>query len=109
MMSNPAASANTSKTVNTSPQVPSPSQSQFGYTSGAENYPQRRSGGTGSFGAGSVSRASPSVSRNNQSLRKQHKGQRRPRLADEDAAAESVSCGFYEVPSPIATTNDFNG
>ena len=28
--------------------------------------------------------------RNNQSLRKQHKGQRRPRFADEDAVAESV-------------------
>ena len=48
-------------------------------------------GGLGGFGAGSASRSPSSVARNNQFLRKQHKGQRRPRLTDEDAAAESVS------------------
>ena len=72
-------------------QTPSPSQSQSGGFIGIEAYTQRRVGGSGSFGTGSTSRSISSTARNNQSLRKQHKGQRRPRLADEDAAAESVS------------------
>lgn len=72
-------------------QTPSPSQSQSGSGTGVEGHTQRRVGGSGSFGTGSTSRSTSSTARNNQSLRKQHKGQRRPRLADEDAAAESVS------------------
>lgn len=82
-------------------QTPSPSQSQSSSTTGAESYPQRRSGGSGSFGAGSASRTSPTSARNSQSSRKQHKGQRRPRLADEDAAAESVSF----APRHLDSTN----
>lgn len=72
-------------------QTPSPSHSQGGSSIGIEGHPQRRVGGSGSFGTGSTSRSTSSTARNTQSLRKQHKGQRRPRLADEDAAAESVS------------------
>lgn len=72
-------------------QTPSPSQSQSGSSIGIEGHTQRRIGGSGSFGIGSTSRSISSTARNNQSLKKQHKGQRRPRLADEDAAAESVS------------------
>lgn len=79
------------KNINAVSQTPSPSQSQSSSTTGAESYPQRRSGGSGSFGAGAASRTSPAAARNSQSSRKQHKGQRRPRLADEDTAAESVS------------------
>lgn len=71
-------------------QTPSPSQSQSGSSIGIEGHTQRRVGGSGSFGTGSTSRSISSTARNSQSLRKQHKGQRRPRLADEDAAAESV-------------------
>ena len=88
-MSNSIPSLATSKTSNPPSQTPSPSQSQSGSFAGFDNHPQRRSGGLGSFGAGSNSR-NPSTPRNNQPLRKQHKGQRRPRLADEDALAESV-------------------
>lgn len=91
-MSNSASSLLTSKNGNVTSQIPSPSQSQSqsGSSIGAESYPQRRGGGSGSFGAGASSRTTPFAARNNQSVRKQHKGQRRPRLADEDAAAESV-------------------
>ncbi|KAI4238947.1 MAG: hypothetical protein LQ349_000717 [Xanthoria aureola] len=78
-----------SKNASVQTQTPSPSQAQTTSSFGAENHPQRRNGGTGSFGAGSTTRASPAA-RNSQPLRKQHKGQRRPRLADEDAAAESA-------------------
>lgn len=88
------------KNTNAVSQTPSPSQSQSSSTTGAESYPQRRSGGSGSFGAGSASRTSPAA-RNSQSSRKQHKGQRRPRLADEDAAAEFVSF----LPRHLDSTN----
>jgi hypothetical protein len=90
-MSNSAPSLNSSKNANTAPQAPSSSQSQSGTLLGTENYPQRRSG-SGNVGAASASRAQAFTARNNQSLRKQHKGQRRFRLADDDdATAESVS------------------
>ncbi|KAL8669549.1 MAG: hypothetical protein Q9168_005868 [Polycauliona sp. 1 TL-2023] len=79
----------TSKNASVQTQIPSPSQAQAASSLGAESHTQRRSGGTGSSGAGSTTRASPAP-RNSQPLRKQHKGQRRPRLADEDAAAESA-------------------
>lgn len=90
------------KNTNAVSQTPSPSQSQSSSTIGAESYPQRRSGGSGSFGAGSASRTSPAAARNSQSSRKNHKGQRRPRLADEDAAAESVSSAPRLLDSGIA-------
>lgn len=89
-MSNSAPSLVTSKNTNPPSQIPPPSQSQNNSSFTSETS-QRRSGGSGSFGAGSTSRATPFAARNNQSFRKQHKGQRRPRLADEDAVAESVS------------------
>ncbi|KAL8912198.1 MAG: hypothetical protein Q9171_002760 [Xanthocarpia ochracea] len=79
----------TSKNASVQSQIPSPSQTQATSSLGPENHTQRRSGGTGTFGAGSTTRATPAA-RNSQPLRKQHKGQRRPRLADEDAAAESA-------------------
>lgn len=90
-MSNSSSSLLTSKNANVTSQILSPSQSQSGSSIGAESYPQRRGGNSGSFGAGATSRTTPFAARNNQSLRKQHKGQRRPRLADEDAAAESAA------------------
>ncbi|MCJ1468092.1 hypothetical protein MMC07_006719 [Pseudocyphellaria aurata] len=91
-MSNSTSSLLTSKNGNVTSQNPSPSQSQSASSFiGAESYPQRRGGGSGSFGAGASSRTTPFAARNNQSVRKQHKGQRRPRLADEDAAAESAA------------------
>ena len=93
-MSNSALSLITSKNTNITSQTPPPSQAQSGSSLGAENYQQRRSGGSGSFGAGAASRATPFAARNNQSFRKQHKTQRRSRLTDEDAAAESVSQVF---------------
>ena len=90
-MSNSTPSLITSKNANSSAQIPSPSQSQSVSSFTTEAHPQRRSGGSGSFGAGSTSRAAPFAARYNQTSRKQHKSQRRARLADEDAAAESVS------------------
>ena len=90
MSTNPALSLVTSKNACPPSQTPSPSQSQSGFSLGIESHTQRRAGSSGNFGAGHTSRSASSAARNNQSLRKQHKGQRRPRLADEDAAAESV-------------------
>ena len=90
MSANPSVSLASKNACNPS-QTPSPSQSQSGSFIGSEGNTQRRVGGSGSFGTASTSRSISSTARNNQSLRKQHKGQRRPRLADEDAAAESVS------------------
>ncbi|KAL8791195.1 MAG: hypothetical protein Q9213_000152 [Squamulea squamosa] len=87
--SNPSLPPATSKNPSVQTQIPSPSQAQATSSLGAENNTQRRSGGTGSFGSASTTRSSPAA-RNSQFLRKQHKGQRRPRLADEDAAAESA-------------------
>lgn len=99
IMSNSASSLLTSKNANVTSQIPSPSQSQSSSSIGAESFPQRRGGGSGSFGAGATSRTTPFTARNNQSFRKQHKGQRRPRLADEDAAAESV--GLFVMPKTL--------
>lgn len=50
--------------------------------------PQRRPGGSGSFGAGSTSRQSSS--RNNQPRKNQHKKHKRPSLTKDDVLAESV-------------------
>ncbi|KAL9029350.1 MAG: hypothetical protein Q9196_002396 [Gyalolechia fulgens] len=87
--SNPPVPSTNSKTTSVQAHIPSSSQPQASSSFSIDNNSQRRSGGTGSFGAGSTSRASPAAARNTQSLKKQHKNQRRPRLADEDAAAES--------------------
>lgn len=51
---------------------------------------QKRSGSSGSFGAGLNTRNTPQA-RKEQPLRKQGKAQRRARLADEDAYAESAA------------------
>ncbi|KAL9110928.1 MAG: hypothetical protein Q9227_004543 [Pyrenula ochraceoflavens] len=59
---------------------------QGGFDTGS----QRRPGGSGSFGAGSATRYSPSP-RNHQPQKKQNKAQRRAKLADEDAIAESAA------------------
>ncbi|KAJ9641443.1 hypothetical protein H2199_005413 [Coniosporium tulheliwenetii] len=83
----PAVTAN--KSVNTSGQL-SPAQSQVSSSSAGDSYGQRRSGASGSFGAGATSRAS-STPRNNQASKKQHKQSKRYRLADEDAFAESAA------------------
>ncbi|KAL9126887.1 MAG: hypothetical protein Q9217_004145 [Psora testacea] len=91
MSSNPALSLPISKSAYTPAQIPSPSQSQSVPSPATESHGQRRAGGLGNFGAGSIARSTSSTPRNNQSLRKQHKGQRRARLADEDAAAESAA------------------
>lgn len=89
-MSNAVASSNNPKNAIAVLQGPSVSQSQSGPILGTEINPQRRSG-SGGPGVASASRVPASNARNNQSLRKQHKSQRRYRLADDDAAAESVS------------------
>ncbi|KAL8712865.1 MAG: hypothetical protein Q9220_003073 [cf. Caloplaca sp. 1 TL-2023] len=88
--SNPSLPVAISKNAGSQTQTSSAVPSQSNLSLGSENHPHRRSGGSGSCGAGSVSRVSPGAARNHQPLRKQHKGQRRPRLADEDAAAESA-------------------
>ncbi|ERF71461.1 hypothetical protein EPUS_06843 [Endocarpon pusillum Z07020] len=90
MSSSAAASSSSLKTVNSHPQSSSPAQFQAGPTNPSDGSFQRRAGSSGSFGAGSSSRHNPTA-RNNQPLRKQHKAQRRARLADEDAIAESAA------------------
>ncbi|KAI9716525.1 MAG: hypothetical protein M1812_005256 [Candelaria pacifica] len=90
MSSSSSSTAVTSKSVNTLPQTTFSGQSQTSSSTG-DNCAQRRSGGAGSFGGGPGSRVSLPSARNNQSSRKQNKNQRKPRLADEDAHAESVA------------------
>jgi hypothetical protein len=93
MASNAPASIIASKATNNSKAAASsgqssPAQSQAGSLAAGDNYPQRRSGGTG----GSASRAAP-LPRNNQGQRKQHKGSKRlPKLGNEDVLAEAVRC-----------------
>ncbi|KAL8841778.1 MAG: hypothetical protein Q9170_000811 [Blastenia crenularia] len=84
--SNLPAPSTSSKSASIQSHTPSLSQPQANSSFAIDNNSQRRSGGTGSFGANSK----PVAARNSQSLKKQHKNQRRPRLADEDAAAESA-------------------
>ncbi|KAI9788766.1 MAG: hypothetical protein M1816_006547 [Peltula sp. TS41687] len=92
MSSNSPASHSSSKAVTaSSPQVSSAFQSQPGPTSHTENFSQRRPGGSGGFGAGSPARTALASPRNTQSSRRQHKGQKKPRFADEDALAESAA------------------
>ncbi|KAJ9211609.1 hypothetical protein DTO166G4_6748 [Paecilomyces variotii] len=87
MSSNLGQNLGPSKAIN----IPSPSASATFHSSHpqVDSGSQRRPGGSGSFGAGSTSRNTPSP-RNNQSRKTQHKRQRRPRLVDEDAYAEST-------------------
>ena len=63
------------------PQIPSPSQAQAPASFHPDNnQPQRRNGREGNFGP-----------RNNQSSRRHHKEQRRPKLANDEAMAESTA------------------
>ncbi|ORY00440.1 hypothetical protein BCR34DRAFT_592547, partial [Clohesyomyces aquaticus] len=88
MSSNPPPVPTSSKA--TAPSGPlSPAQTQPGSIATGDSYGQRRSGGS-SFGAGASSRASPTP-RNSQQAKKQHKGSKRFRQADEDAIAESLA------------------
>ncbi|EON66311.1 hypothetical protein W97_05704 [Coniosporium apollinis CBS 100218] len=89
MSSVPPPAVASNKSVSTTGQQ-SPAQSQVSSSSAGDSYGQRRSGASGSFGAGASSRAS-STPRNNQASKKQHKQSKRFRLADEDAFAESAA------------------
>ncbi|KAH7057144.1 hypothetical protein B0J12DRAFT_404550 [Macrophomina phaseolina] len=88
MSANPPGAIAASKSTNTAAQL-SP-QAQNGPSAAGDSHGQRRTGGSGSFGAGAASRSYPSP-RNNQASKKKHKGAKRPGLADEDAIAESVA------------------
>lgn len=90
MSSNVTSTASSSKSTNTTSYTTSVSHSQTNAPTSSDSLSQRRAGSSGSFGAGSTTRAT-TQGRSNQPLRKQHKGQRRPRLADEDAIAESTA------------------
>ena len=100
MASNSNLSLAPSKNVNSSPQLPSPSQSQAPCLPSHEGFSQRRTGSSGSFGSGASVRSTTTAGRNNQSCRKQHKASKRPQLGDEDAAAESVRFPFHRVGFP---------
>jgi len=105
MSSNPPSAAASSKSATASSQL-SPAQSQAGSVAIGDSYGQRRSGGLGSFGAGAASRASSSP-RNNQAARRQHKGSKRFRLADEDALAETVSANSSSFYQNLPSTYSF--
>lgn len=96
MSSNLPLAVTASKTSNSSGQL-SPGQAQPTSAVTGDTYGQRRSGGSGSFGAGAATRGT-AAPRNNQSSRKQNKSSKRIRSADEDAIAESVCL----PPSPAA-------
>ncbi|KAI9883316.1 MAG: hypothetical protein M1823_004920 [Watsoniomyces obsoletus] len=66
----------------------SPAQSSSSFA--ADSHGQRRPGGSGSSGSGAASRQHLASPRNHQVGRKRHKDQKRPRLVDEDALAESA-------------------
>ncbi|KAJ5661704.1 uncharacterized protein N7477_009320 [Penicillium maclennaniae] len=63
--------------------------STFHSTPPIDSGPQKRTGGSGSFGSGSSSRNSPTA-RNSQGRKNQHKNQRKPRLLNDDEYNESV-------------------
>ncbi|KZF20722.1 hypothetical protein L228DRAFT_249526 [Xylona heveae TC161] len=90
-MSNQSPALSSSKISNTPPQISIPAQSHVGPPGGAENYSQRRGGGSSSFGGGSAFKGNSPSARSNQSQRKQHKSSKKPRLATEDAIAEAVA------------------
>ncbi|KAF1952713.1 hypothetical protein CC80DRAFT_172890 [Byssothecium circinans] len=90
-MSNPPALPTSSKQAASSGSGQlSPAQSQPNSIATGDNYGQRRSGGSGSSGAGAATRSSPTP-RNNQSARKQNKASKRFRSAEEDVLAETLS------------------
>lgn len=89
MSSSIAASSPSLKSAHVTSQSTAPAYFQAGSARSADSGFRRRVGGSGSVGAGSSSRHNPTA-RNSQPLRKQHKAQRRARLADEDMLAESV-------------------
>lgn len=105
MASNQPISLVTSKAGGAPPQLPSPSQVHIPTLSSHDSYSQRRNGGSGSHGTGASTRTTISAARNNQSLRKQNKAQRRPRLGDEDMAAESVSKPYPDSDSTFMASN----
>lgn len=78
-----------SKSTDYSSNISSSSASFQGPNNSIESGPQRRSGGNGSFGAGSTTRTT-SAARNNQAKKGQHKKHHRPNLVNEDAYSESV-------------------
>ena len=80
-----------SKAVNSSSSQNQPFSQTHSHSSiPIDNQGQRRSGGAASFGLGPASRSVQASARHNQSSKKHHRNQRKPRLADEDAMAESV-------------------
>ncbi|EAW23056.1 RING-type E3 ubiquitin transferase MAG2 [Aspergillus fischeri NRRL 181] len=87
MSSNLGQVPSSSKVVN----IPSQSVSSAAFysTPSVESGSQRRTGGSGSFGAGLAARNSSSP-RNNQALKSHHKRQRRPRLLDDDEYSETA-------------------
>ncbi|KAH7126663.1 hypothetical protein B0J11DRAFT_526101 [Dendryphion nanum] len=88
MSSNPPSIPTLSKSAASSgPLSPTPSQQNSVAT--GDSYGQRRSGGS-SFGAGASTRSSPAP-RNNQQGKKQHKGSKRFRQAEEDAIVDSLT------------------
>lgn len=89
MSSNSGQSPASSKAINISNLSSSPASFQAVPTP-TDSGSQRRSGGSGSFGAGSASRHGASA-RNIQTRKGQHKRHHRPSLVNEDAYAESVS------------------
>ncbi|KIX09052.1 uncharacterized protein Z518_00130 [Rhinocladiella mackenziei CBS 650.93] len=77
----------------TSSKLPPPSSSSNfspAPTSAGSDISSKRGNTAGSFGAGVSTRHTPQA-RGNQTLRKQHKAQRKPRLVDEDAVAETAA------------------
>ncbi|KAI9819820.1 MAG: hypothetical protein M1832_003895 [Thelocarpon impressellum] len=76
---------------NTPSQTPSSSQLQSYSSLSLESQTPRRGGNPAASGATSAARNIQASGRHNQSLRKQHRGQKKPRLADEDAMAESAA------------------
>ena len=86
-------STSAGKSLNTAPSFTSTQHGQV-TSPGFESGSSRRSGGQAS------SHQSP---RNNQGQRKQHKSSRKPRLADEDAMAESVRSPAICIPGSRLT------
>lgn len=86
MSSNPGLVPNSTKIVTPSQSV---SSTAFYSTPSVDSGSQRRTGGSGSFGAGLAARNSSSP-RNNQAFKSHHKRQRRPRLLDDDEYSETV-------------------
>lgn len=85
MSANIASSLASSKASGVAPQLPSPSQSQPPSSLGFDS--QRRNATSGNVGS---ARTGLPTARNNQSLRKQHRSQRRPKLGEEDRTTEMV-------------------